>query len=78
MDDKDIDSLFKQHPETEHAFAVGNYNRISHTLGGSKDLRQISHAWLNGSEGTRKALENGKDLSKHPYVKKVMDSYLKN
>lgn len=74
--DSEIKEHFASHPEIEHEFASRNYDRISDSLK-TKDLRLIGHSWNQGMANTHKAVASGKDIGKHPYVKKIVDAYEK-
>lgn len=63
-----ITSFLNDNPQAAHDFAKVLYKRLDRVHGGDKD--KIAHSWYHGIKGTRKAIKDGKDISKHDYVTK--------
>lgn len=61
------------HKGLEDAIASRHLAHMEHRLGNDPSL--ISHAWLNGIQGTLNAKNKGEDIKNHWYAKKVKDAY---
>lgn len=65
---KKITKFFNENPEGALDFAKTLYNRLDKVHKGDPD--KIAHSWYHGIKGTERALDKGKDISKHDYVTK--------
>lgn len=63
-----ITKFFNENPKGALDFANTLYNRLNRVHKGDKD--KIAHSWYHGIKGTKRAIDKGKDISKHDYVTK--------
>ena len=59
----------QKNPKLEHEIASRHYDRLSKKFG--HDPNKIGYAWLNGINGTLKAVKRGANLQNHWHVKKI-------
>ena len=72
---KKITESLNSDPKLALEFAKTLYNHLKSVHG--KDANKILHSWHYGITGTKKAVGEGKDLSKDEYVQKI-SNYLKD
>jgi len=75
LKDNELHNFMQDHPELENMIAERHLARLEHHFG--PNPIKIGYAWNQGITGTHKALKENKDISSHPYTKKILDNYLK-
>ena len=73
MQGSDLHNFMDKNPTLENEIASRHYDRLAKVFG--HDPEKISMAWLNGIVGTKTALKNKEDISKHWHVTKVKNAY---
>ena len=71
----DLHNYMGKHPDLEHEIASRHYDRLSKHFG--ENPQKIAMAWINGIQGTKKAIKKGVDLDQHWHVIKVKNAYQK-
>lgn len=69
----DLHNYMDKNPGLEDAIANSHYDRLSKHFG--NDPVKIARAWIGGITGTKTAIKNGEDISKHWHVVKVKRAY---
>lgn len=72
----DLYSELEKHPKIQYEIASSHLERLTKIFGNNPKL--IGYAWLQGVEGTKKAIKDGKDIDNHWHIKKFMREYNKN
>lgn len=69
---QDVNNHMAQKENAQHDIAKAHLKRLRSHFGDNPAA--ISHAWLNGVTGTKRAMGEGKDLSTHWHVQKVLNA----
>ena len=72
---EDMKAEMQKNPQYGHDIASAHLDRLIKIFGNNP--KAIGFAWLSGITGTKKAIKNGKDLSSHWHVTKIMKEFNK-
>lgn len=73
LEGDEFHTAYHKNPELDREVARKHLNRIKNHFG--NDIDKIAMAWLNGITGTKRAINQGKNIKDHWHVQKVRNAY---
>lgn len=73
LGDKELSNYMHDNKGLEDTIADRHLTRLEQHFG--QDPDKIGYSWLNGINGTQKAVANGENIGNHWHVKKIKEAY---